>query len=121
MSDDAWPNSLDALIAALRHHTLVLENDMVRVFETRIPAGDTVPVHTHQWPSIYCITSWSDFVRRNPQGNVLLDTRVAKSEGTSPTAFWSEPLPPHSLENVGTTEIRLVSIDLKQLARSTQL
>jgi hypothetical protein len=47
----------------------------------------------------------------------LLDTRVAKSEGTSPTAFWSE----HSLENVGTTEIRLVSIELKQLACSTEL
>jgi quercetin dioxygenase-like cupin family protein len=47
-----WPDSLDALLAAPRHHTLLLENDRVRVLETRIPAGQLVPVHTHPWPSV---------------------------------------------------------------------
>src|ERR1700741_3995299 len=46
-----WPASLDALSAAPRHHTLLLENDRVRVIETRIAPGDIVPVHTHCWPS----------------------------------------------------------------------
>ena len=48
-----WPDSLDARTAAPRHHSLVLENERVRVLDTRIPVGDTVPVHTHRWPAVY--------------------------------------------------------------------
>jgi len=116
VSDDAWPDSLDALIAAPRHHTLLLENEAVRVLETRIPAGDTAPLHTHRWPSVHYIIRWSDFVRRDPEGNIVVDTRVVDSKAAAQTAVWSEPLPPHSLENVGPTEIRLVSVELKQLS-----
>jgi hypothetical protein len=108
-----WPDSLDALIAAPGYHTLLLENEAVRVLETRIPTGDTVPVHTHRWPSVYYITNWSDFVRRDAGGNVLLDTRVQPLKMSVPCAVWSEPLPPHSLENVGASEIRLISIEVK--------
>ena len=38
-----WP---DALVAASKHHRLVLENDRVRVLDTRIAPGDTGPLHT---------------------------------------------------------------------------
>jgi hypothetical protein len=31
-----WPDSLDAVVAAPKHHQLVLENDRVRVLDTRI-------------------------------------------------------------------------------------
>ena len=34
-----WPDSLDAMIAAPQYHSLVLENDRVRVLDTRIPVG----------------------------------------------------------------------------------
>ena len=54
-----WPASLDALSAAPHHHTLIMENDRVRVLETRIPPGDIVPVHTHCWPSVLYVLSWS--------------------------------------------------------------
>jgi hypothetical protein len=42
-----WPEELDALIAAPRQHALLLENDHVRVVDTRIAAGETVPLNTH--------------------------------------------------------------------------
>jgi hypothetical protein len=108
-----WPDSLDALTAAPRYHSLLLENEKVRVLETRIPVGDTVPVHTHRWPSVYYVMSWSEFVRRDPDGNVLVDTRAQPVKPAPPAPIWSEALPPHSLENVGETEIHLVSIELK--------
>ena len=38
-----WPPELDAVIAAPKHHTLIFENERVRVLDTRIPVGDTVP------------------------------------------------------------------------------
>jgi len=111
-----WPDSLDAVSAAPRHHTILLENADVRVLETRIPPGDVVPVHTHCWPSVQHVLSASDFVRRDPDGTVLLDTRLSPGSYAAPLLLWSEPLPPHSLENVGATEIRVVSVELKQLA-----
>ena len=71
-----WPDSLDALSAAPLHHTLLFENDRVRVLETRIPPAELVPVHTHRWPSVFYVFSWSDFVRRDATGAVLADSRV---------------------------------------------
>lgn len=111
-----WPASLDALSAAPHHHTLLLENDRVRVLETRIPPGELVPLHTHRWPSVLHVLSWSDFIRRDAGGAVLLDSRTAGHSGAPPSVGWSEALPPHSLENVGAAEIRVISVELKQVA-----
>jgi hypothetical protein len=113
----AWPAELDALSAAARHHTLLLENDRVRVLETRIPPGELVPVHTHRWPSVLYVLSWSDFVRRDASGAVLLDSRTMPAFETSPSVLWSEALPPHSLENVGAGEIRIINVELKPPSR----
>ena len=70
-----WPPELDAMEAAPGHHTLLFENDAVRVLDAHVEPGETVPVHTHRWPSVLYVLSASDFVRRDPEGNVLLDTR----------------------------------------------
>ena len=43
---EASPDDLDALTAAPDHHTLLFENDRVRVLDTRIPAGDQTPLPT---------------------------------------------------------------------------
>ena len=109
-----WPASLDALRAAPGHHALLLENDRVRVLETRIPPGDIVPVHTHCWPSLLYVLSWSDFVRYDAAGTAAMDSRTTGSGGSPPSVAWSEALPPHSLENVGASEIRVISVEIKQ-------
>jgi hypothetical protein len=111
-----WPAALDALSAAPRHHTLLLENERVRVLETRIPPGDLVPVHTHCWPSVLYILGWSDFIRRDAGGTVVADSRVGGGIGLPPSVLWSEAMPPHSLENVGAAEILVVSVEIKQVA-----
>ncbi|HUI50229.1 MAG TPA: hypothetical protein VLX60_00530 [Terriglobales bacterium] len=115
MAQNEWPEELDALRAAAAYHFLQMENERVRVLETRIPAGHTVPVHTHRWPGVVYVLSASDFVRRDGEGNVLLDTRGgAQTEPGS--AVWIEPLGPHSVENVGGKEIRLLVVELKSPA-----
>ncbi len=104
---------MDALRAAPKHHRLLLENDRVRVLDTRIAPGDTVPVHTHCWPALNHIMSWSDFVRRDAAGKVLVDTRGRPPPAELPFVAWSDPLLPHTLENVGPTELWVVSIETK--------
>lgn len=113
-NDWPWPESLDALIAAPDNHTLLLENERVRVLETLIMPGDTTPVHTHRWPSVYHILSWSDFLRADDKGQVIVDSREVDSLVDPPAVMWSEALPPHTLQNVGDKEIRLIGVELKE-------
>jgi mannose-6-phosphate isomerase-like protein (cupin superfamily) len=108
------PAELDALIAAPRHHTLLMENEQVRVLDTRVGPGETVPLHTHCWPSVLYILSWSDFVRRNETGGVVLDSCVARIGDLEGQAVWSPPLAPHTLENVGEKEIRAIAVEQKK-------
>ena len=68
-----WPESLDAIVAAPKHHTLLFENERVRV----------------------------------------LDTRVTPTKVEPGKAVWYASLPPHSLENVGMTEIHVLTVELK--------
>ena len=110
-----WPDSLDAVIAAPRHHKLMFENERVRILEVRIPPGDFVHVHTHRWPSAIYVARQSDFIRRDGEGNLLFDSRTQGPPPTEPLVQWVPPLPPHSIENIGRTEILLISTELKQI------
>ena len=107
-----WPANLDALIAAPEHHVLLLENDAVRVFDTSILPGHTVPLHTHCWPQTLYLISWSECIRRDAQGVVLMDSRTLPTPAVG-SAFWSPALPAHTLENIGDSILRLISVELK--------
>jgi hypothetical protein len=110
-----WDTSLDALVAAPAQHRLVFENEHVRVLDTQIAPGERTPVHTHRWPASHYVVSWSDFVRRDAEGQVLVDTRTTGMR-TPPEALWGDALPPHSLENVGAAVLRIISTEVKSSA-----
>jgi hypothetical protein len=95
--EQEWPDSLDATVAAPEHHEVLLENERVRVLDSRIRAGDTVPVHTHRWPSVLYILGTSDFIRYDSDGNVVFDSRTKESSIEAGTVNWSGPLSAHSV------------------------
>ena len=111
--EQEWPDSLEAMVAAPEHHEVLLENERVRVLDSRIKPGETVPVHTHRWASVLYILGTSDFIRYDNEGNVVFDSRTKESSIEAGTVTWSPPLRAHSVENVGDTEIRVVSVELK--------
>jgi hypothetical protein len=108
-----WPDSLDALVAAPDHHSLLLEDQQVRVLHTRILPGETVPLHTHRWGGVAYLQSWSHFIRRNERGEILFDSREAGEAPKVPCAQRVPPLPLHSVENLGPLEISIVMIEFK--------
>ena len=108
-----WPEALDALVAAAAHHRLLLENEYARVLETVIPPGEQTAVHTHRWRSVQYVLSWSDFIRRDGEGAVVLDSRTMPAPEAG-TALWSEPLAPHSVENIGSKDLRVLVVEIKR-------
>jgi hypothetical protein len=111
--DWPWPDDLDAMIAEASFHRKLFENDHVRYLEVIIHPGEFVPVHTHRWPSVIYVQSTSDFVRRDGDGQVLFDSRKAGPLPKTPAVEWIGPLPPHSVENVGTSDVHLFTVELK--------
>jgi len=81
------------MTAAPGHHAVLLENETVRVLDTRLRPGERTPVHTHRWPSVLCVVSWSDFVRYDAAGQVLVDSRTFAEKPAVGSAIWSGPLP----------------------------
>lgn len=105
--------SLDAVVAAPKHHKVLLENDYIRVLETLIPPGEQTEIHTHVWGGYLYIVSWSDLVRYDDVGNILLDTRNSPNQPQPGTAIWAEPLGPHVASNVGDRNLHVILTELK--------
>lgn len=105
-------DELDGVIAAPDHHRVLFENDVVRVIETTVRAGDTTPVHTHLAPTVLYVTSGSHFLRRDPDGAVMVDTR-ADPVFTLPRVMYSPGTPRHTLENTGDDDLVVVGVELK--------
>ena len=57
--------------------------------------------------------SFADFVRRDGDGEVLVDSRAMDFPREGPLVLWSEPLPPHTFENVGDDLIHVIVVELK--------
>ncbi len=114
MSEDGKPrHPLDALAAAPDHHVVLLENDRVRVLDTRLPAGERTPIHSHEWPATLYILSWSDFIRRDADGKIILDSRTGMTRPEPGATLWGAPLAPHFVENIGDADLHVIAVELK--------
>jgi hypothetical protein len=105
---------LDGPIADPAHHTVVFENEHVRVIETVIEVGDKTPLHTHLAKHLMIARSGSHFIRRDETGRVVFDTRATQPPSPIPPIEWSEGTPAHTLENTGDDAICVTAIELKQ-------
>ena len=116
-----WPEALDPMTGAPHHHEVLLENDQLRILDTRLRPGERTPVHTHPWPSVLYVLCWSDFIRYDADGNVVLDSRTLASRPEKGTALWSAPLGPHFARNVGNEELRVLAVELKGPRRTASV
>jgi len=106
-------HAFDAMVKAPDHHFLLLENGKVRVLDTKVKPGDRTPVHGHEWPAALYVLSWSDFVRYDAEGNVLLDSRTNASRPAVGSVLWSNPIGPHYVQNVGDSELHILAVEVK--------
>jgi hypothetical protein len=60
------------------------------------------------------VLSVSAFLRRDPGGTVVLDTRGGARLPELGSVGWNAVLSPHLLTNVGTHEIRAIGIEIRR-------
>ena len=106
-------HALDAMTAAPDHHEILLENERVRVLDTRLGPGESTPVHTHCWPAVLYVLGWSDFIRHDADGNAILDSRARGMKPATGSAIWTGPLQPHFVKNIGDGELHIIAVELK--------
>jgi len=125
-----WPtvqgseqDRLDAVIAAPSSHTIIFENDRVRVLRVTIAPGATEPMHTHAWPSVMRVEAPQPLTYIS---YLLKDGRWAEAKRTllpmrtPPEAEWMEPEGPHAVQNRGSSEYRALRIELKPPGTSSR-
>jgi quercetin dioxygenase-like cupin family protein len=93
--------------AVVNPHTIkvTLENEHVRVFEAVLKPGDREALHSHPRTVVYVIDGGR--MRNHSQNET-----ATESELTSGQTLFREPLT-HWAENIGTTTMRLVVVELK--------
>jgi quercetin dioxygenase-like cupin family protein len=97
---------VDALTASPETFRLVLENETVRVLEYTLLPGQKDRPHTHPQRVAHVVSGGTLRIGL-PDGNTII---VEEKAGTS---AWSDPAPLHDTENIGTTPIVILLVEVK--------
>jgi beta-alanine degradation protein BauB len=84
---------------------VLLDNECVRVQYHDVAVGETVPMHSHPNYVVYTLQAFKARIR-------LKDGTERISERNAGEAYWNPPIT-HSVENLGTTPIHNLIVELK--------
>ena len=99
--------AVDALAASPDNFRLVLENDRVRVLEYTLLPGQRDRRHTHPRRVAHVIAGGTLRVH-------FPDGRHLDFEEKAGDTSWGDPAPLHDTENIGTTPIRILLVEMKE-------
>ena len=91
--------------------SLWFENDRVRVFELRLEPGERGPFHVHDAPYFWTVVEPGRGLQRFADG-----TSVTRDYAVGETRYLvqsPEDALVHDLENVGSSRLRFVTVELK--------
>jgi hypothetical protein len=96
----------DSMVVAPQFHKVLIDNDKVRVLEVTLKPGDKIPMHSHPggYVSIALAPAKARFVNA--------DGKSADREMKAHEPVWSDAVT-HSAENTGTTETKVIVVELK--------
>src|SRR5215213_2464887 len=109
-----WPDSLDAVVAAPGSHRVVLENELTRVLEVMIAAGEREPEHTHRWSSVMVVHRPARIRYYSGDALTFASPEQPSPAASGPRVSWLDPEGPHSVENIDDHPYGALRIELKQ-------
>jgi quercetin dioxygenase-like cupin family protein len=99
-------SSLDPAVVNAKTAHVKFENDRVRVIEAELRPGDKEQMHSHPAYGIYVLAG-------GKMRNHGADGATSESEFVTGQTIFREPLT-HWAENIGTTTVRVLLVELKQ-------
>ena len=102
-------SDIDALKASPENFKLLLENDQVRVLEYTLKPGTKDITHTHPPKSSYIISGGQLKVHFENGDSSIFDDKAG-------TTSWMDYVGKHWVENIGTTEIKIILTEVKSIA-----
>ena len=96
----------DVMKVAPDSHTVLLENDQVRVLKVVMKPGQKAPMHSHPHNVAYYLSDAKVKI-------TLPDGKTQEREIKAGSSSWSEATT-HMAENIGTTELQEIQIELKK-------
>ena len=103
------PDHTDPTEVSPEKYTVLLENEHVRIVEYVINPGEKDAWHTHPPKASYIVSGGK--LRITPEG---ADSFVVQED--TGNATWMGALGRHFGENVGTTPVRIVLVEIKSLS-----
>lgn len=93
-------------------HKLVFENDMLRIFDTRIPVGDVSLFHTHSFDSAFVCIAPAE-TQSEELGKPIQKRPPFKAGDAWYRPHATTPLT-HRVSNLGQTDFRVLDVELRQ-------
>lgn len=85
----------------------LLDNDQVHVFELRFQPGGASPLHNHDYSRVVYVLKGGMLELAKPDG-------TAKRKELTPGKVVWRPAESHTVTNVGSSEVRIVEIEVKR-------
>ena len=99
------PISDDAVSVAPEVYSVVFENERVRVLDVRADPGNGSPMHSHPDSVMYAVSD-AHIVVTSPDGEKY------HADVPAGATFWNSATE-HTVQNVGSTPVHFVRIELK--------
>lgn len=109
--------TFDAVAAAPGSHTVLLENDEVRVLRVVVAPGATEPVHVHTWPSVMRFEQPQPitYIAYDMLDGKLVETRRIEVDDLAVGGVeWAAPEGLHAVHNRGTAPFVALRVELKR-------
>jgi len=108
-----WDPTLDAVEAAPENHTVLYEDDVIRVVSVSVPAGTTEKPHHHRFPSVFVIDRMVKLRDFNGATNEEIPLPLPK-EIEFPITVKFLPQPLHYVQNVDTKSFHATRVEFKK-------
>lgn len=113
-SDPAtWDPALDAVRAAPENHTVLYEDDLIRVISVSVAAGTTEKPHHHRFPSVFVIDRMVKVRDFNGVTNEEIPLPV-RTDVEYPITVKFLPQPLHYVQNIDTKPFHATRVEFKK-------
>jgi hypothetical protein len=108
-----WDPAMDGVLASPEHHTVMYEDDVIRVLSVSIPPGAVEKPHNHRFPAVFVVDRLVKLRDFNGATHEEIPLPIPK-DVSFPIVLNFPPQPLHYVENVDTKPFHATRVEFKR-------